>query len=89
MDNNQSNDHPSYIFICNNLHNNMKNDNQILNLIIGLLLELKKVINIPKQNNFIVEKLSKRIDNYKNLFTNLKDKNITILNEPPKIINKD
>ena len=67
----------------------MKNDNQILNLIIGLLLELKKVINIPKQNNFIVEKLSKRIDNYKNLFTNLKDKNITILNEPPKIINKD
>ena len=41
MDNNQSNDHPSYIVICNNLHNIMKNDNQISNLIVGLLLELK------------------------------------------------
>ena len=89
MDNNQSNDHPSYIVICNNLHNIMKNDNQISNLIVGLLLELKEVINFPQKNNLIFENLSKRIDNYQNLFTNLKDKNIIILNEPPKIINKD
>ena len=49
MDNNQSNDHPSYIVICNNLHNIMKNDNQISNLIVGLLLELKEVINFHKK----------------------------------------
>ena len=89
MDNNQSNDHPSYIVICNNLHNIMKNDNQISNLMVGLLLKLKEVINFPQKNNLIFENLSKRIDNYQNLFTNLKDKNIIILNEPPKIINKD
>ena len=89
MDNNQSNDHPSYIVICNNLHNIMKNDNQISNLMVGLLLKLKEVINFPQKNNLIFENLSKRIDNYQNLFTNLKDKNIIIFNEPPKIINKD
>ena len=34
------------------------------------------------------ETLTKRINNYQNLFTNLKDKNTIILNEPSKIENK-
>ena len=37
--------HSSYVDICNSLYNNMKNDEQISNVIIGLLLEFKQIVN--------------------------------------------
>ena len=59
--------------ICNSLYNNIKHDNQISNVIVGLLLELKEV-----------EHLLARIDNCNNLFTSLKDNNITNIIKPLK-----
>ena len=85
-ENNKSNDcvsHSSYMAICNTLYNNMKHDNQISNSILGLLLKLKDAIH---SKNIIIENLAKRIDNYHNLFTNLKEKS---LKEPSKITHKE
>ena len=67
----------------------MKNGNKISKLIIGLLLELKEVINSKKKKHLIIENLTKIIDNRQNLLTNLKDKNTIMLNELSKMINKD
>ena len=75
--------------ICHNLFNHMKNGNKISKLIIGLLLELKEVINSKKKKHLIIENLTKIIDNRQNLLTNLKDKNTIMLNELSKMINKD
>ena len=88
-ENNKSNDcvsHSSYMAICNTLYNNMKHDNQISNSILGLLLKLKDAIH---SKNIIIENLAKRIDNYHNLFTNLKYEHITNLNELSKITHKE
>ena len=52
IDNNLSNECVSYtscMAICHNLFNHMKNGNKISKLIIGLLLELKEVINSKKK----------------------------------------
>ena len=49
MYNNPSNEcinHSFYLVISNNLFNNMKNNNQLSRLFVGVLLELKKVINL-------------------------------------------
>ena len=43
--------HSSYITICHSLHNNMSNDDQISNLIMGLLLEFKKRIISKDEKN--------------------------------------
>ena len=37
--------HSLYMDIYNSLYNNMKNDEQISNVIIGLLLEFKQIVN--------------------------------------------
>ena len=36
--------HSSYMAICNYLYNNMRNNDQISNFIVGLLFELKQII---------------------------------------------
>ena len=62
----------SYMDICNSLNNNMKNDEQISNIIAGLLLEFKQIIHSKDEKRLILDNLSKRVDDYKNLFTFLK-----------------
>ena len=64
--------HSSYMNICNSWYNNMKNDEQISNIIAGLLLEFKQIINSKDEKRLILDNLSKRVDDYKNLFTFLK-----------------
>ena len=75
--------------ICNLLFNNTKNDVQLSNTIIGLLLELNEIINSNDENNLIFDDLAQRVDNYKKLFTNMKDNNITNLIEPSKKSSKE
>ena len=74
------------------LFNNTKNDVQLSNPIIGLLLELKEIINSNDDNNLMFDNLAQRVDNYKTLFTNMKDNKITNIIEPskksPKVSNK-
>ena len=67
----------------------MRNDGQICNLIVGLLFEFKQIINSKDKKHLILDHLSKRVDNYKKLFTNMKDKNIINLTEPFKITHKE
>ena len=74
--------HSLCIGICNLLFNNTKNDVQLSNRIIGLLLELNQIINSNDDNNLIFGNLAQRVDNYKTLFTNMKDNKITNLIEP-------
>ena len=62
----------------------MKNDNQTPNLIVSLLLKFKQIINSKDEKHVIPNNLSKRVYNYKNLFTNMKDNNIINLTEPSK-----
>ena len=50
----------------------MKNDEQISNIIAGLLLEFRQIINSKDEKRLILDNLSKRVDDYKNLFTFLK-----------------
>ena len=76
--------HSSYMDSCNSLYNNMKNNEKISHLIVGLLVEFKQIINSKDEKHFIVDNLSKIVDNYKNLFTNMKDNNIINLTEPSK-----
>ena len=42
--------HSSYMDICNYLYNNMKNNDQISNVIIGLLLKFKQIVNSNDEN---------------------------------------
>lgn len=79
----------SYMAICNSLYNNMRNDEQISNLIIGLLLEFKEIVILIDGKDLILDNLSNRVENYKNLFTNLKDNNIINLIKPSKITHKE
>ena len=46
----------------------MKNDDQISNVIVSLLLEFKEIMNSKDDKHFIVDNLSKRVDNYKKLY---------------------
>ena len=55
--------------ICNLLFNNTKNDVQLSNTIIGLLLELNEIINSNDDNDLIFENLAQRVDNYKKLYS--------------------
>ena len=57
----------------------MRNDGQICNLIVGLLFEFKQIINSKDKKHLILDHLSKRVDNYKKLFTNMKDKKISLI----------
>ena len=66
------------------LFNNTKNDVQLSNTIIGLLLELNEIINSNNDNNLIFDNLAQRVDNYKKLSTNMKDNKINNLIEPSK-----
>ena len=59
--------HSLYMDICNSLYNNMKNDDQISNLIIGLLLEFKQIISSKNEKYLILNNLSKRVDNHKQI----------------------
>ena len=70
--------------IRNNLFNEMEKDKQISRLIVGFMLKVKEVINSKKDKQLTVENLTKRIDNYQKLFTNMKQNNIIILNDPSK-----
>ena len=75
--------------ICNLLFNNTKNDVQLSNTIIGLLLELNEIINSNDDNDLIFNILAQRGDNYKKLFTDMKDNEITNLIEPSKKFPKE
>ena len=78
--------------IFNLLFNNTKNDVQLSNIIIGLLLELNERINSNGDNVLIFNNLAQRVDSYKKLFTNMKENEIKNLIEPfkksPKESNK-
>ena len=74
----------SYMDICNSLYNNKKNNEQISNLIVSLLLEFKQINNSKDDKYLFLDNLSKRVDNYKKLFTNLKDNNRINLTENSK-----
>ena len=71
------------------LFNNTKNDVQLSNTIIGLLLELNEIINSNNDNNLIFDNLAQRVDNYKKLSTNMKDNKITNLIEPSQTLRKN
>ena len=62
----------------------MKVDVQLSTTIIGLLLELNQIINSNENKKLIFDNLSQRADNYKHLFTNMKDNKITNLIEISK-----
>ena len=62
----------------------MKNGDQTSNLIVGLLLEFKVIINSKDDKYLLVDKLLKIVDNYKKIFTTMKDNNIINLTELPK-----
>ena len=66
------------------LFNNTKNDDKLSKTIICLLLELNEIINSNDDNDLIFNILAQRVDNYKQLFTNMKDNEITNLIEPSK-----
>ena len=77
LKNNKSNNcvtHSTHMVIYNSLYNNMNNIDQTSNLIVGLSLELKDDILLKNGKHLIVDTLSQRIDNYKKIFTNMKDK---------------
>ena len=70
--------------IYNLLFSNTKNDVQLSTTIIGLLLELNQIINSNDDKHLMFDNLSQRVDNYKKIFTNIKDNKITNLIEPSK-----
>ena len=45
----------------------MKNYDQISNLIVGLSLEFKQIINSKDETHLVLDNLSKRVDNYKKI----------------------
>ena len=49
----------SYMDICNSLYNNKKNNEQISNPIVSLLLELKQIINSKDDKYLFLDNLSK------------------------------
>lgn len=53
-----------------------------------VIVGMKKYHSFENGKHLIVGNLSKRIDNYKILFTNIKDNNIINLTEPSKITHK-
>ena len=66
------------------LFNNTKNDDKLSKTIICLLLELNEIINSNDDNDLIFNMLAQRVDNYKKLFTNMKENEIKNLIEPSK-----
>ena len=91
-DNSQLNNrvtYSSYMDICNSLYNNLKKYDQILNIIISLLLEIKEILNSKDDKKLVIDNLFQRVDNYKKLFTNLKDNNKSNLIEPSKTHQKN
>ena len=76
--------HSSFMDIYKLLCNNTKNDVQSSTTIIGLLLELNQITNSNDDQNSIFDSLSHRVDNYKKLFTNMKENKITNLKKYPK-----
>ena len=70
--------------IRNSLYINIKNDDQTSNLIVGSFLKFKENINSKDDKHLLVDNLSKRVDDYKKIFTTMKDNNIINLTEQPK-----
>ena len=70
----------------------MKNDVQLSNTIIGLLLDLNEIINSNDDNDLLFDNLAQRVDNYEKWFSNMKDNEIKHLIKPsqksPKESNK-
>ena len=61
----------SFILICNELYNVMKNNKEIPIIVVGMLLERKEVI-ISKQNtNLHLNRIIKHFSNFKHTFTPL------------------
>ena len=52
-------------------------------------MELDQIINSNEDKNLIFDNLSQRVDNYKKLFTNMKDNKINNLIEPSKNLRKN
>ena len=70
--------------IRNSLYINIKNDDQTSNLIVGSFLKFKENINSKDDKHLLVDNLSKRVDDYKKIFTTMKDNNVINLTEQPK-----
>ena len=58
----------SYSAIYDNLYNDIKNNNQMSNYVIGLLLEMRHVINNTKNKSIVISRLLKQTDDYTKTF---------------------
>ena len=74
--------------ICDNLYHDIKNNNQISNYVIGLLLEMRHVINNTKNKSIVISRLIKQTENYKHIFSDMKENSNIFLNKPSKIQHK-
>ena len=58
----------SYSVICQNLYNNIKNKSEILNYVIGLLLEMSHIINNTTDKTIVLSRLVEQIKEFNNFF---------------------
>ena len=69
----------SYSSICNDLYNVIKNNNGITALFVGMLLEMKDLINSKNNKQLNLDQMITHFSNYKNTFTPSEKENILVL----------
>ena len=75
----------SYSIICNNLYEVIKNNNEKSTCLIGIILEMKKVIISKNNNNLTLDQLVTHFKKFKHTFMPSK-KNWLFLIEPRSIL---
>ena len=78
----------SYSVILDNLYNDIKNKSEISNYVIGLLLEIRHVINSTTDKTIMLSRLLELTKEFQNIFSNMNEKSNIMLNEPIKIHHK-
>ena len=74
--------HKSFTVICDGLYNSMENNKSTSTFVIGMLLEIKRVISSPESQNLDLNRMLTHFDNFKTTFTPLAKESNLILNEP-------
>ena len=74
--------HKSFSTICDGLYNSMKNSKSTSAFVIGMLLEMKRVISSPESQDLNLNRMLTHFDNFKSTFTPLARESNLILNEP-------
>ena len=74
----------SYTTICNDIFNIIKNNNEVSAFVGGILLEMKEVIHCKDDNILNVERLTKHVNNFKNIFTPMDKESLIALKESTK-----